>query len=65
MNETKPWYTSKTLWFNVIMTILDVLAVLQGSALLENQPEVLAGLSALHGAGNVALRFVTTKPIGK
>jgi hypothetical protein len=61
----KKWYQSKTVWFNVVMTVLDLLAALSSSPLLADRPDVLAVLTTIHGAGNVLLRFITDAPIEK
>jgi hypothetical protein len=59
----KPFYTSKTVWFNAL-TIITVIATMFGyvpdQELAENTSAILLSLTPLI---NLALRFVTTKPI--
>lgn len=49
--ETKKWWESKTIWFNVIMTILDIAALQSVSAWLDIQT-----LALIQTVGNVILR---------
>lgn len=56
----KAWYASKTIWFNVVLSVLGVAAALQGSF-----PEWGIWLGAVTTIGNVILRiWFTDKPIG-
>jgi len=59
----KPFYTSKTLWINVISLLLVVLAELarQQYGLSESWLGLVALLTPVL---NVMLRFITTQPIG-
>ena len=61
MNEIKkPWYKSKTLWFNVLggaASMLDQQTGMLGNVL---NPEET---TALFGIGNIILRFLTNKKI--
>jgi hypothetical protein len=65
MNDTKPWYLSKTLWFNAICLALAAaetqLKVLQGVL----PGGVYAWLAFVLPVGNAALRFVTSTAVGK
>lgn len=59
--EPKSWYLSKTIWFNVIATALDILALTQFGAVI---PATWAPYIALaHGVGNVLLRRISAEPI--
>lgn len=59
MTETKPWYLSKTLWFNVIVALL-ALAETQSALLAQVVPPALYPYVALTVAGiNIVLRIVT------
>ena len=65
MTEAKPWYTSRTVWFNAIILILTVaLYVLQGAMSgaisLPVSTEVLVFIT---GVVNLVLRFVTSQPL--
>lgn len=60
MNETKQWYLSKTLWFNVITILIGVLEVVS-----QTYPIPQNILALIVGIGNMLLRiFDTNKPIG-
>ena len=51
----KNWYESKTLWFNVVMTALDV-AALAGDMQFGGE-SAMAYFAFIHGAGNIILRI--------
>lgn len=59
----KKWYESKTVWYNLIMTVIDIAALVQ--EVYTDVPEwVLLGAAMIHGSGNVVLRiWFTDKPI--
>ena len=60
MEETKPFWASKTIWVNIIA----VGAVLAGSAGLEITADLQASIVAtVMGIANIILRFVTKAPI--
>lgn len=50
----KPWYQSKTIWFNIVMTFLDIIAVFETSPLVT--AEMKASIVLAHSIGNVILR---------
>lgn len=55
---------SKTVWFNVLTIIAGAVAYFAGSeVVVENWTAALPILAAVQGAVNIALRFMTTKPI--
>jgi hypothetical protein len=56
----KKWYLSKTLWFNFIVIMVEVLQLLASHHLVS--PEYVA---LIDGLGNIFLRFVTREPIVK
>lgn len=56
---SKPWYQSKTVWFNVIGGVL-VLAQYLGTIHI-GDPRIIEGIMAL---GNFLLRFATDTSIG-
>lgn len=56
---TKPWYLSKTLWTNFILTVL-VFIVPESIGQYLRNPEILAGTFAVV---NFLLRFITKKEI--
>jgi hypothetical protein len=53
----KPWYKSKTMWFNIITLILGVAAALLG--VVETKAWVI-GLTVLMALGNGILRLYFT-----
>jgi hypothetical protein len=56
--------TSKTVWFNVLTVVAGALAYFAGSeVVVENWGAAIPILVAVQGAVNIALRFVTSKPI--
>ena len=62
MNDTKPWFQSRTLWVNLVagaVTLGGVFGVDLGLT-AETQAELVAGILVVV---NIVLRFVTTKPI--
>lgn len=54
----KKWYTSKTLWVNVLAMSALLLQELTGQEILSTEAQV-----ALLGLLNVGLRLITKKPI--
>jgi hypothetical protein len=50
---------SKTFWFNAVTGALSIVDIMNGNAI---SPEVKALIIAV---GNVALRFLTTKPLSE
>ena len=54
----KQWYTSKTLWFNVVTIFLGTLAVDNTSFPIEPQ-----WFGFINGIGNLILRMVSGEPI--
>lgn len=66
MVQPKPWYQSKTIWFNVL-AILVLIATQFGFSEFKLDKDtvdmvlkIIAGVTAL---SNVGLRFVTEKPV--
>ncbi len=59
----KPWWKSKTLWFNVAMGVGAVLEAHIG--LLRDQlgPSGYLAAMCVIAAVNIALRYVTTQPV--
>lgn len=61
----KPWYLSKTVWFNVVsFVILTVGIILDNATALDLPPLALAWLGVLVTIGNAFLRFQTYQPVG-
>ena len=57
----KPWYLSKVIWFNVIMTVLDIVALVETFV----PQEAVVIFAIIHGVGNIILRrwFTSTQII--
>ncbi len=55
---------SRTIWFNVLTLVTGAIAYFAGSEIVtENWAAAIPILIAVQGAVNLALRFMTTKPI--
>jgi len=63
--ESKKWYTSKTVWLGVVLTLLGALQVVHG-ALVSGQPlDAAAIINSVAGVLLVVLRiWFTDQPIG-
>ena len=64
MEEKKKWYSSKTVWANVIAGVATLTGIFGLDLGLdpETQASLVTGILAVV---NIVLRFVTTKPVGK
>ena len=58
--EKKPWYKSKTLWFNIGMFIITLAESLAGANVISGKEAAIAT-----AVGNGILRLITKQPIGK
>ena len=62
MEETKPFWASRTLWVNFVAIVAAVLGTFGLGDVLD--PEFQATVvAAVMGIVNIILRFVTTKPV--
>lgn len=59
MKSKKAWYRSRTVWVNVLMLILAIIATVQ-----ETNAVPIEELAVIAAVVNVVLRFVTVDPIG-
>ncbi|MGB1225311.1 MAG: hypothetical protein ACPHCN_14365 [Mycobacterium sp.] len=60
---TKPWWQSKTIWLNLVAFAVAVIGAGLDTELIRSSPQaVYVATVALAGA-NMALRFVTGRPI--
>jgi hypothetical protein len=57
--EAKPWYQSKTVWFNIITTTLAILSLTQFGDIIP--PSFAKYVAFLNAAGNVILRIFFTE----
>lgn len=65
MSNPKPWYTSKTLWWNVLTIVLAILGFLMTTAAQGGLPFHIDTryLVLVAGVVNILLRCVTTQPL--
>jgi hypothetical protein len=56
---------SKTIMVNVMLVAVSALAAVHGHEVMVQYPEVVAAVGAVMGGLNVALRFLTTKPVSQ
>ena len=61
IEDSKKWYHSRTLWFNVLTGVIGVSTILITEGRLSK--EVASGLATFVTIGNIILRILTTKPI--
>ncbi len=61
--KAKPWYKSKTLWFNGIVSVLGFATTATPVFEPYMTPDTFGLLTAGVAFGNAVLRFVTHKPI--
>lgn len=57
--ENKIWYKSWTIWFNLVVIVLDAINAVAGII-----PIPAGVMSYVTTIGNLLLRFKTTKPLG-
>jgi hypothetical protein len=67
MNDqnSKKWYESKTIWFNIVMLVLQIVGQIMNSPLLADHMQVLEILSTVQTLGNIVIRFLTDSPVAK
>ena len=63
MYDNKAWYTSRTIWVNLVAGVFALLAVMGLAPESVSQEETVAAIMAIISAFNVFLRFFTDKPI--
>lgn len=59
--ETKPWYQSKTVWFNIITAALGAIGEISEVFPVSKHPLLYTNIVAV---GNIILRLITYKPVG-
>jgi len=62
--KSKSWWQSKTIWVNAITAAMATLTVLGGQQIVADHPAIAAGIVAVIGTLNIALRIITVLPIG-
>lgn len=65
MNETKQWYQSKTVWFNIVTVALAALPELIDAVKVIAPPRWIDLLVLVNTVGNIVLRAVTKTAITK
>lgn len=60
-NDTKAWYTSKTIWFNVLSGLIGIIGTLASDKGLP--PNVTAIFTTVVAIGNIALRFISSSEV--
>lgn len=61
--NTKPWYSSKTLWFNLLVLIGSLLGTTLDSDLVKQNPQLVGALGAVVGGINILIRLVTNSTL--
>ncbi len=61
-NGAKPWYLSKTLWFNALTLALLAIDLAIGANAITT-PKALPWITVFIGVGNAVLRLLTGAPI--
>lgn len=62
--ETKSWWQSRMFWVNATTLLAGVVGYIAGHDVIKDNVSAVSLLVAVQGAVNVALRFLTIKPIG-
>ena len=62
--EVKPFWKSKMIWINGLTLLAGIIGYVAGHDIISNNAPLIAGLVALQGLVNTALRFVTWQKIG-
>lgn len=60
----KPWYKSKTVWFNFITVFGAMIASISEQDWVKQNPNILLVVGAAASFINLALRMVTNEPLG-
>lgn len=61
--ETKKPSQSKTIWANGLVLLVSILGVVAGSDLIAEYPIAVAAIVGAVSVLNIALRFLTGKPL--
>ena len=61
--EKKSILKSKTFWFNALTVATGIATYLAGSEVIAQYPAAVSVIAVVVGGLNVALRFVTNKPV--
>lgn len=61
--NTKYWYKSKTLWFNLLVLIGSLLGTMMDSELVKQNPQLVGAIGAVVGGINILIRLVTNSAL--
>ena len=59
----KGLFQSKVFWTNLLMSVVSLGVFVQDSALISDNPQIVAGIGAAIGVVNIILRLLTKEPI--
>lgn len=59
----KPWWTSRTLWLNVLSLVVVVATAIADTQLVAEHPTLVLSLFAAINVANAILRWLTTQPL--
>ena len=59
----KGLFQSKTFWVNLLMSVVSLGVYVQDTALVADNPQIVAGIGAAIGVINIILRLLTKEPI--
>lgn len=62
--QTKGWYASRTIWFNLLVLAFDISLKGFGHELPLTGEDIDSMAMALAALGNIGLRVITDKPLG-
>jgi len=62
--NSKPIFSSKTIWFSVAATVASVIALVAGEEWIQEYPKVVSVLGMAGGIITGILRTITTRPVG-
>ncbi len=56
----KPWYESRTVWFNIGGVVAQILAIVSGAV---TDPKIISEIAIAQSFVNILLRFLTSEPV--
>lgn len=59
----KPWWQSKTLWFNALSLIATAVTAIAGHEIVADYPSVVLVMMGFQAVINGVLRWITNEPI--
>lgn len=61
--QEKNVFKSKSFWLGMVTFTVSTLTYLQGTELIANHPDVVAGIGAAIGVAQIVLRLMTGTPV--